>query len=523
MADPGTQSKSAPDSEAAPSLDKSGQRDSKVSGSALVGGAGGASTLPQPGDLVDAKYRIDRLLAQGGMGAVYAATHVVSGKRVALKWMLPTVSQLPDATERFVREARATARIDHPNVVDIYDVGSDGASVYLVMELLQGETLHQRLARSPLSATQAISLLMPALRGVAAAHAHGVIHRDLKPDNIFLCQGPHGEPREPKVVDFGISKIAKSDQARDHGLTQSGVVMGTPYYMSPEQVRGAKELDERGDVYAFGVILYEMLAGQRPFQAETYNQLILKIATEDPVPVLRQNPTLDPRLAAVVERAMARAPEARFGSIEALALALQPFAGGVTFHHPSFVPGELLSAQPPRPSADVPAMHLRSSPSITGGAGSKAWLAAGVVVGLLAAAALLWRTRGPKLEAAPHVVQPAPLTAGMQPPAAADEPQATPAPSTPPPTAALAAEPLQAQPTTAPATTAQPAEPVQAQPVAHPSTRRDKRSVHPASKAQAGLPANWDERLPLTPSSASGTAGSRPTSAAGRINRDELR
>ncbi|HEX7477118.1 MAG TPA: serine/threonine-protein kinase [Polyangiales bacterium] len=513
MADPGTKSKSAQGSVAGTSLGKSGQRDSTRSGPAP---AGSVNALPQPGDLVDAKYQVDRLLAQGGMGAVYAATHVVSGKRVALKWMLPSVSQLPDATERFVREARATARIDHPNVVDIYDVGNDGAGVYLVMELLQGETLHDRLARAALPVTQSIALLMPALRGVAAAHAHGVIHRDLKPDNIFLCQGPHGEPREPKVVDFGISKIAKSDHARDQGLTQSGVVMGTPYYMSPEQVRGTKELDERGDIYAFGVILYEMLAGQRPFQAETYNELILKIATEDPLPLVRQNPALDQRLAAVVERAMARAPEARFGSVEALALALEPFAGGVTFHHPSFVPGELGAAQPGPPRADVPAMHTRLSVNSSFGAGARPWLMAGIVVGLLVGAALLWRARSVGREPAAHVVQPAPLRTGT---ANAQ------APSEPPPTAAQAPmrapTPAQPPPPTAAETTLR-AEAPQAQPPAPARNRHGKRSASAAAKTQAALPANWDERLPLAPSAAQPKTGPIQ-SAAGRISRDELR
>ncbi len=482
--------------------------------------------LPQPGELIDAKYQVDRLLAQGGMGAVYAATHIVSGKRVALKWMLPAASQLSDATERFIREARATARIDHPNVVDIYDVGSDGVSVYLVMELLQGETLHERLARAPLSPTQTLSLLMPALRGVAAAHAHGVIHRDLKPDNIFLCQGPHGEPREPKVVDFGISKIAESEHARDQGLTQSGVVMGTPYYMSPEQVRGAKELDERGDIYAFGVILYEMLAGQRPFQAETYNQLILKIVNEDPVPLLRQNPAIDPRLAAIVERAMARLPEARFGSIEALALALEPYAGGATFHLVSFVPGELAPAQLNRlPTPGAAAAPLRSQrPSARGARGApggKRWLATGVVLGILVSAVLLWRAHEAKLAARAHLLRPA---------------QTAPAPArleaqAPPPSAAVEVVPprgfSEAAPAAAPvpALAASPASPGPASldaPVANRKARHDQRAARSQSQPAAGLAADWDERLPTSPSTARKSAAP-PASAAGRISRDELR
>jgi serine/threonine protein kinase len=286
--------------------------------------------LPQLGAVIAAKYRVDRLIARGGMGAVYAATHLVSGKRVALKWMLPSIGQVPDARERFIREACATARIDHPNIVDIYDVGDERGSVYLVMEYLRGETLSERLEREIIPAQEAIGLFIPALRGVAAAHSHGVIHRDLKPDNIFLCRTAEGEPLEPKVLDFGISKIT-GPESRDHSLTRSGAVLGTPYYMSPEQVRGARDVDQRADVYAFGVMLYEVLTGQRPFDAETYNQLILKIVTETPAPVASLNPAIEPRLVQIVERAMARDPHLRYPTVEALALALEPFAGGVRF------------------------------------------------------------------------------------------------------------------------------------------------------------------------------------------------
>ena len=173
------------------------------------------SNMPQPGAIIADKYRIERSIARGGMGAVYAATHLVSRKRVALKWMLPTIGSVSGARERFIREACATARIDHPNIVDIYDVGNDGSSVFLVMEFLHGETLAERFAREDIPAHEAIALLMPAMRAVAAAHAHGVIHRDLKPDNIFLCRTQEGDQLEPKVLDFGISKIA-NDESNNH-------------------------------------------------------------------------------------------------------------------------------------------------------------------------------------------------------------------------------------------------------------------------------------------------------------------
>jgi serine/threonine-protein kinase len=316
-------------------------------------------SVPAPGALIGDKYRVESLIARGGMGAVFLATHSVSGKRVALKWMLPALGQIKGARERFIREACATARIAHPNIVDIYDVGSEGGSVFLVMEYLRGETLSDRLMRTRMTATELIGLLMPALRAVAAAHSHGVVHRDLKPDNIFLCCSESGDDLEPKVLDFGISKFT-SDEVRDLALTHSGAVLGTPYYMSPEQVRGAREVDGRTDVYAFGVIMFEALTGQRPFDAETYNELILKIATEPPPRAADLNPGLDPALVAVVERAMAREPRDRYPSIQALAAALEPFAGGVRFRS-----GRALSDRPPT-SGDYPVGSIRvpSAPSV---------------------------------------------------------------------------------------------------------------------------------------------------------------
>jgi serine/threonine protein kinase len=316
-------------------------------------------SMPEIGALIANKYSVERLLARGGMGAVYAARHAVTSKLVAVKWMLPTLGQIKGARERFIREACATARIAHPNIVDIYDVGSEKGSVFLVMEFLRGETLSQRMARCSLSEAQTVALLMPALRGVAAAHAHGVVHRDLKPDNIFLCCNEEGEELEPKVLDFGISKIT-TDEARDLALTHSGAVLGTPYYMSPEQVRGARNVDARADVYAFGVMLFEGLTGQRPFEAETYNELILKIATEPAPSAFELNPGLQPEMVEVIERAMARDPALRFQTIEELALALEPFGGGVRFRNGRAPDPALISGDFPVPR--IPAFDSKLGP-----------------------------------------------------------------------------------------------------------------------------------------------------------------
>jgi serine/threonine protein kinase len=469
-----------------------------------------SGSLPKPGKIVGEKYRIDEPIAQGGMGAVFAATHIVSGKRVALKWMLPSLGLVPGASDRFVREARATARIDHPNVVDIYDVGSDEGSVYLVMELLRGETLHQRLARAPVTPRTAAALLMPALRGVAAAHAHGVIHRDLKPDNIFLCQSSDGEPRDLKVLDFGISKIAKGDELRDAALTHSGMVMGTPYYMSPEQVRGANQVDERSDVYAFGVILYEMLTSRRPFDAETYNQLIFKIATEDPLPISALNAYVDDELVAVVTRAMARDPAARFANVEELALALEPHTGGSTFRLGSAIPGELQAPRITSPSVQA----TSPSPAKTG----KPLVWIGVVAALMLLGVALWRARRDEPTARASKtsevigLQAAPPAAAQPRPQPALEPRPSPAPATP--SAADTPREAQALPL------GREAPPAASRPERHPV--RIKRSPPPAPTANGKLPANWDERLRAAP--ADPHPGSPPApSAAGRISKSDLR
>jgi serine/threonine-protein kinase len=287
--------------------------------------------MPRAGDVVAGKYRIEELIGEGGMGAVYGATHTLTGKRVALKWMLPELAADQGAVQRFVREAQAAGRIDHPNVVDIYDVGEHDGSTFLVMEYLHGETLTAAFKRGGLEAQQIIQLLIPAMRGVAAAHKTGVVHRDLKPDNVFLCRDADGSYREPKVLDFGISKVSASEGQLNPRLTRTGAVMGTPYYMSPEQIRGSAEVDRRTDVYAFGVILYEALTGRVPFEADAYSALILEIATGTPKRLRELRPDLPKALEDVVLKAMAREPEQRYADVEALARALEPFAQGVTF------------------------------------------------------------------------------------------------------------------------------------------------------------------------------------------------
>lgn len=280
--------------------------------------------MPKPGDMVAGKYVVEQLLGEGGMGAVFAATHRFTGKQVALKWMLPELARDEDAVHRFMREAQAAGRINHPNVVDVYDVGQHDDSFFLVMELLRGEPLTSALSRRDLTVREVLDLLLRAMRGVAAAHRQGVVHRDLKPDNIFLAYEDDGVNCEPKVLDFGISKVSNEGQINPR-LTRTGAVVGTPYYMSPEQIRGSDSLDRRADVYAFGVILYEALTGQVPFIADTYGALVLEIATGTPKSPDDLVPGLPVELSQIVMRAMARNAQDRFPDLERLIHALEPF------------------------------------------------------------------------------------------------------------------------------------------------------------------------------------------------------
>jgi hypothetical protein len=280
--------------------------------------------LPASGDLVAGKYRIERKLGRGGMGAVFAVTHSVTGRRFAIKWLLATGAEGAHGIKRFVREAQIAGRIQHPHVVDVFDIYQEETGIFLVMELLEGEALSNRLAREGcLGAREACRIMLPCAAGVAAAHARGVVHRDLKPANIFLCKTPD-DSASPKVLDFGISQLAAADLS-DTTERRSGTVVGTPYYMAPEQLR-AEGCDQRVDVYALGVTLYEMLSGKRPFEAVSYAELVLKIVRGNPTPLDVLVPELPAGLVAVVARAMHHEPEARYASVDALIHALEPFA-----------------------------------------------------------------------------------------------------------------------------------------------------------------------------------------------------
>lgn len=303
--------------------------------------ARGEEPVPEVGELLVAKYRVLALLGSGGMGSVYRAENVLTGKHVALKWMNPQYAASPDAAERLIREARAASRLSHPNVVDVYDVIRDGQTLFLVMELLQGESLRDflrtRALPRDLPMHELIAILLGAMSGVAAAHAQGVIHRDLKPDNIFLVRVPGMAQPIAKVLDFGIAKLAEGSDVRGATLTQTGTAIGTPVYMSFEQLRGDKNVDIRTDVYAFGVMLYEALVGHAPFTAATLSELAIKVATTDAVPLKTLRPDAPSQLCTIIERAIRRNRDERWPDVASLMAALAPFARRESFReHMSF-------------------------------------------------------------------------------------------------------------------------------------------------------------------------------------------
>jgi len=257
------------------------------------------------GQICAGRYRVVRKLGDGAMGAVYEAENVLIRRHVAIKVLHPHVAERDDAVRRFEREAQAAGRIGSPHIVEVLDMGElPGGARFLVMELLEGITLSQRIRDAGrLTPEEAASVVLQLLAGLGAAHAADIVHRDLKPANVFLAQNRTGGDFV-KILDFGVSKFASHGD--DMAATGGGLVLGTPFYMSPEQAKGARHIDCRSDLYAVGVILYECVTGKVPFEAETLNELIFRIVLEAPPPVETLVPDLDPAFVAILHKAMAR-------------------------------------------------------------------------------------------------------------------------------------------------------------------------------------------------------------------------
>jgi serine/threonine protein kinase len=292
--------------------------------------SGRVHRYPQRGEVIDGKYRIERLLAEGGMGAVAKATHLLRRAPVALKFMSAGARNHPGADERFVNEAVAASRIDSDHVVKIFDVARlPGGAPYLVMEFLEGYDLGTLLDRDgpKLETARAIHLALQILRALQMAHGVGIIHRDMKPSNCFVVD-KEGERDFVKVVDFGLSKIRvfEDDAGARSSLTGTNIIFGTPHYMSPEQARSSRDVDLRTDLYSVGAVLYEMLSGRTPYTTDGGDNILYQVFMAEPDSLKAHCPDLPDALADAVHRALHREPEARFGSALEMAQALTPFA-----------------------------------------------------------------------------------------------------------------------------------------------------------------------------------------------------
>jgi serine/threonine protein kinase len=297
-------------------------------------------------------YVVDRELGRGGMGVVYAATHAALGKRVAVKVLLADVSRDAELLERFQNEARAASAIEHPSIVEIHTVGHEGDAVYIVMELLQGESLAARLrSRGAMSVGDAIGLARQCANALDAAHRVGIVHRDLKPDNVFLVPDIEVAGGERvKLLDFGIAKLVGAETSSSVARTVTGAILGTPHYMSPEQCEGAREVDARSDLYSLGCMLFQMVTGRLPFISAGIGGLIgmhLHVAP----PTLRSiRPDVPPALDELIGRLLAKSPEERIQSAGEVAAALK-----------SISPRSSQATLPPPPAIIDPTMATVST------------------------------------------------------------------------------------------------------------------------------------------------------------------
>ena len=321
--------------------------------------------LPEPGAIVAGKYEIVEVVGKGGMGVVFAAIHKRLQQRVAIKMLYPHVRADPDSVERFEREARAAGQLLSPNIARILDVETNTDLPYIVMEFLEGNDLDDEIEKfGQLPVTTAVDYILQACAGIREAHALGIIHRDLKPANLFLCQTPDGPI--VKILDFGISKITTEVDAR---LTAAMTTMGSPIYMSPEQLREARHVDQRADIWGLGVILYELIAGRPPFDGSV-TVVTAAIIADNPPPLSSVCPTAPPELDAVLKKALEKDPDKRWLDAEALAEALVPFASPeavkrlrTSLMQPTATPRSF-RARPNVPSADDDPTATMARPSV---------------------------------------------------------------------------------------------------------------------------------------------------------------
>jgi serine/threonine-protein kinase len=392
----------------------------------------------RPGDVLARKYRVERVLGVGGMGIVVAAHHLQLDERVAIKFLLPGALGSPDAVARFLQEARASVKVKGEHVVRVMDVGQlDTGSPYIVMEYLDGHDLQAWLDRDgALPVQQAIDFVLQACEAIAEAHLLGIVHRDLKPANLFCVQRSDGD-LHIKVLDFGISKVLTPGPAPD--LTRTSALMGSPLYMSPEQMRQSRGVDARTDIWSLGIILFELLTGQKPFLAETLPELVLVVATDPHRPIRSIRPDLPPALEAVVSQCLAKDRERRFQSVAELAIALQELGSPRGRESVDAILRRLRSAgmtvprATPPPASAVAPMSSTTGPqpsaswakTSSSGAGGTIGLVAALVavgIGIIAVVVLRYRPHREAPEAGETRLVAAALASSGPPPAASSPP-----------------------------------------------------------------------------------------------------
>ncbi len=409
---------------------------------------------PMIGTLLGDKYRIIERLGAGGMGTVYLVAHVHLKKKFAAKILNADTAERADSLARFQQEAIAASRLDHDNIVNIVNFGhSDDGTVFLIMEFLRGEPLNQILAKGRLGVEDALRIGIPVCRGLGAAHGAGIVHRDLKPENVFVSRRSGGR-HAVKLLDFGISKI-KEPHLVDRRLTQTGDVLGSPLYMSPEASRGDLDVDHRADIYAVGVMLFEMCTGQVPFTADNYLQILYKHIQEPPPSARALVPELPEALDAIILRALSKDPAERFQTCEELEATLLALAPDIDLEAPVSAASPFVSTsidQPllsssPGPAGATPVATPRSlrapilpEPPVAGvepasrPRASSAGIVAGFVgtLGILGFGAYaLWQARAGVDEPSP--MEPVSVTAPVPAPVAVPPPIPMPAAAPPPP------------------------------------------------------------------------------------------
>ncbi|HEX4474542.1 MAG TPA: serine/threonine-protein kinase [Polyangiaceae bacterium] len=320
------------------------------------------------GEVLAGKYKVEDVLGVGGMGVVVAARHIQLEQKVALKFLRPEAMQSKEAVERFLREARNAVRLRSEHVAKVTDVGTlDSGAPYMVMEYLDGADLSRVVhATGSIAIEEAVYFVLQACEAIAEAHSLGIIHRDLKPQNLFVTRRVDGKPLV-KVLDFGISK---SIDAQGLSLTRTSSIMGSPLYMSPEQMRSSKNVDQRADIWALGVILYELLTGRVPFEAESVPELCLKVVQDEPTPPKGLRPEVPEGLSAVVLKCLEKNVTNRFSNVAELAASLEPYSAEIARGSSERIASTLnLPSRPPMVS--ISGIHSQSNPKI--GTGGTAW------------------------------------------------------------------------------------------------------------------------------------------------------